>query len=384
MSESEQQRLSPLVQQPTYGERVYDYIFNKFLNFWVNLTVSAAFTYWVTHQHQPLKIFGKSLPAPSKIQQNVAAWFYNFAPMRVFSKGSDIGGYDPGKPPTSMRGKAANNAANILTLTAAGHPIMIGSVWLGAKIKSPLVEWLNRRHYGDAAMEDPLLKARHAAIEVEERPTLLGAVLGRAGTIVATQTTGYTIGNSANLFTWLGKSKLPIPGKSKLVNFTGIDHIAGVFGDSLGAPVQELLKNQTDALDRRLEQRGYGWSAAQTQRDDSLRTQPYQNAAQHFGKYLAQDVLYTIVTASTISPAINWLKGFIPGLTYIPKAKAHLVAEIPYTPKELHIKPNRIADAAPEAEANASEIPDTTISGSKLHAAQIANENRRETLGVSA
>lgn len=379
----EEQKLSPLTQNPTYGERVHDFVFNKFINFWVNLTVSAAFTYWVTHSQKPFKLpwfdrknvtfLMKEMPPPSELQRRIAASIYNFSPMNVFGKNE---GFDTSNPPDTRRGKAATNAANTFTLVTAGHPIMIGSVWLGAKIKAPFVQWLNRRHYGDEAMDDPLMKARQAAIEIEERPTLIGAIIGRLGTIVATQVTTYTVGNPTNILSWLG-AKVGI-------KFPGMDKIAGVFGDNLGRTFEELAPDRAEKIDAYLAKNNkYNWSTQQIQADASLKGTPYKNSAQHFGKYLAQDVLYTMVTATTINPAINFLKKFIPGLTYTPKGADAIIAaaandDIPaemISPKALHIKPNRFADEAPD-------MPESTITGERSHESRIANDNL--TLGATA
>lgn len=328
--------LSPMAKELTYGERQYNFIFGYMINFWVNLLTSAVFTYWVTHSQKSFKLLGKEFSAPSVLQQKLASKFYTFAPMGVFGAKET---YDPASPPSTMRGKAASNAANVFTLVMAGHPIMIGSVWLGAKVKAPIVKYFNRRHYGDEAMENPDIKARHLAIEAEERPTLFGAVIGRLGTIAATQFTAYTVGNGSNLFSWMGK-RIGF-------NFPGMDRVAEIGGNHLGMAAQDLMPSASNRLDNFLAKDGkYNWSARQIQENAALRNTPYHNSFQHVGKYLAQDVLYSAVTAGSIGPAMNFMKKYIPGMTYRPKLSPERIAEGKILERALHIKPNPLADIA--------------------------------------
>jgi hypothetical protein len=334
----EGQGISPLANDKTYGERKYNLVFNHLINFWLNLSVSAMFTYWVTHSIKPIKLpfREKLIPAPSEIQQIITRFIHGLSPMNFFGPKSE---YDIHNPSSSQRATAANTLSNVLTLVTAGHFIMIPSVWLGAKIKAPFVEYFNRRHYGDAAMEDPSLVARHKAIEMEERPTLLGAIFGRIGTVFATQFTGYTIGNSMNVVGLAGR-KFNIPG---LRDFPGIDAIAETAGNKLGEVAMERAPGWTANLDETLRENGYSWSKRQLMDKPERASIPYRRAPLHFGKYLAQDVLYTFVTAGTIAPAINFLKKYLPGMTYMPKVKNPITPE---QRKRFDIDPHPIADKA--------------------------------------
>jgi len=345
MNEEEQKlpetntQLSPFAKEETYGEKKYHAFFNVFINFWVNLGVSAVFTYWVSHSTNPIKLpfSDRKFPSPSELQKRVAHGIHNLPFMRVF-------GLKDNPDPNNMRVVAAGKMANTLTLVTAGHPIMIPSVWLGAKIKPAFVRYFDRKHYGDEAMESADLKARHAAIDVAERPTFIGAVVGRIGTIFATQFTTYSIGSSTNAINWTGK-KLGI---QRVANFPGIDKIAEVFGNNLGRVPEELMPKRTAAIDEHLSANGYNWSGGQLNDYPELKGQPYKRSAQHLGKYLAQDVLYTVVTATSISPIINTMKKFIPGLTYKPTTK--IANDTPaVAPEKLHLRPPVFADAAPPA-----------------------------------
>lgn len=366
----EGQGISPLANDKTYGERVYSGFFNHFLNFWVNLTVSGIFTYWATHSTKPIKLpfREKPLAPPSEIQQSVARFIHGLSPMNFFGEKT---AYDIHNPPQTKRAGAANTLANVLTLTTAGHLIMIPSVWLGAKIKTPFVEYFNRRHYGEEAMQDPSLKARHKAIEMEERPTFLGALFGRVGTIIATQFTGYTIGNSTNFIRWGGqKANIPLA-----KDFPGIDMVAETVGNKLGEVATTMAPGWTDNFDSSLRKKGYSWSKNQLINKPELANEPYKRASLHLGKYIAQDVLYTAVTAASIAPAINFLKKFIPGMTYKPVVKDPLPEE---QRKRFDIDPHDIADRSSEPGSRTTKtegnVPRIRVSDIK-HLERVANDN---------
>ena len=355
-NKEEKQTISPLSQEMTYGERMHSFIFNNLINFWINLGVSAVFTYWVTHSQQRIKLGPIDWPSPSTMQKTLAGWIYTFPPMKVFG---DKEAFDSPKTPTPARVKSASYLANVFTLVFAGHFIIVPSVWLGAKVKAPLVKFFNRHHYGDEAMESPDLQARHAAIELEERPTLLGAIVGRFFTIVATQIAGYSIGNETNAIAWIGK-KLGFAGNG----FPGIDKIIEIPGAKMGEAAEELFRNQTNRLDAYARDGKYNWSASQILNDGSLVRKPYANVAQHIGKYAAQDVMYTFITSLSINPVINVLKHVIPGLTYTPKPKLTDEASDPMLAaeaKQIHVSPNLIADRA-----SLDETPASRVAGKKM------------------
>ena len=291
----------------------------------MNLTFSAAVTYLVTHSTKPMKIpFVKEPTSLSTMQQKLTKAMHDMPIMNVFGKESV---YDIHNPVSNTRTRAANTLSNILTLTSAGHLVMIPSVWIGAKVKAPMVRYLDRKHYGDEAMDDPALQARHAALDTEERPTLFGSVVGRMGTMAATQVVGYTIGNDLNLIRHAGKT-LKV---GALEKFNGLDELTGVLGKHSGRAIEEIAPNLTKTMDKTMADGRFkmDWSVNQKLHDPSLRSKPYSGSAQHMGKYLAQDVLYSAVTAVSISPVISFCKKFIPGMTYTPKG----AMEVPAAPE---------------------------------------------------
>ena len=370
-----QPAISPLAQDMTYGERVFQRIYGPGINFGLNLIVSAAFTYWVNHSHTPItisaklkkilpkEIIDKSPARPAEFQSAIAKWVAEQPIIKVLFK-------DP-----LVQNKAANSMASVLTLTTAGHAVMIPTVWLGAKVKSPFIEWLDKRHYGAEGLTDPSLQARHKAIQQEERPSLFGAVVGRLGTVVATQITAYTVGHDMNIFVMAGKKW---PRFKFLQKMTGIDNFTEFSGDRIGGMISEALPSQMAKLNTTLVKRNYGWSLNQAEKLPTLITQPYGTRkmgadgvmhgggfAEHYGRYAVSDILYTLVTALTIAPAINFGKKFIPFMTYRPKHEVKAQSQGDPTEAKIHTKPLHIMDAA---------SPDTRVTHVALDAPLASRE----------
>jgi len=362
--------ISPLANDTTYGEKVYHAVFNVGINFVVNLLTSAGFSYWVSHSTKVIKVPWKNEKVrPAIVQRDLENGIAKHL-LRV-SEGENA----------PFRTKAAQSMAGVATLTAAGHFIMIPSVWLGAKIKAPMVQWLNERHYGKDAMDDPSLKARQNALEIEERPTLFGAIIGRAGTIVATQTTAWAIGHDHNVVTKAADKAGFQWGKK----FKGLDAVTESIGDSLGGAIAQKFETHSAKVNVGKIKNGYGWAltqeAAFKEHAPSLKNQPYGTRQtvtidgkktnlgggfyEHFGRYVSADILYTAVTSLTISPAINLLKHFIPGMTYTPKAATRLPEPQREQAEKLNVKPYTIRDEleAPMRAANDDDmLPPTTVS----------------------
>lgn len=374
--------ISPLGQDPTYGERVYSRVFDFGINFLANLTLSAGFNYWVNHSLKPIKLFGKQFSRPGEVQGALTDWIERRGIMKVFSDkpfSAELG---------SPRRITANTMSGVATLTAMGHVIMIPSVWLGAKIKSPFVEYFDRKHYGEASLTDPTLVARHAAIANAERPTLFGAIIGRLGTIVATQTTAYTIGGPINLIQGIGK----LTGLKSLHGYKGLDHTLEFFGDRFGGVVSDTLgEARTNRINDALIRRKYGWGLTQVDKAPELASSPYGRVPgggtsgfnEHYGKYVVSDIMYTIVTSLSINPAINFLKHYIPGVTYKPKLQRQVPDYLQDDVEHVHIKPNPIAPTfGVKTPTDKSLTPLATVSGVEQHAR--LQEPTEKTAGVGA
>ncbi len=136
-------------------------------------------------------------------------------------------------------------------------------------------------------------------------------------------------------------------------------------GSKVGSVATEALPGPTKKINDRFRGKGYGWSNIQLDTHPELHGVAYGTTLpngigggipEHFGRNLVADVLYTFVTASTISPAINFLKKYIPGITYKPKVSAEyqqILAEAPaYRPRP--VRPFTIRDAVITQEIEAA------------------------------
>ena len=348
--------VSPLVNEKTYGERVYSRIFNWGLNYWLNLLSSAGFSQWAANSIKEIKVFGCEKAQPRVLQEKLgdwiaSRWFMNGFKNRQIAEHGTIKGMEF----VSKRGFAM---AESLTLLVPGFVVMIPSVWLGAKIKPAFVEWLNKRHYGDEAMDDPSLMARHQAIRAEARPTLIGAFIARLGTVGAVQLSTKLVGSESNTINWIGKKTNIEP----LKNFEGINPSAGAIGRGIGGSLPTSFRAKINNLAGRL---GLSWSKKQLQEGNSG---PYNQATQDLAKYIVMDTIYTIVSASTIHPAIKLLR-MIPGMSYKPKTSrdgAHFEGDTVMMPTKIKVPHNQYGefadrDPTPDAPAPTVNAPGLSI-----------------------
>jgi hypothetical protein len=297
--ENEKPTLSPLAKDKTYGERMYHRIFDVGINFWLNLILSGVFTFWVRHYEKPIwgegtmlgKLgIGKKLSAKgisnlrelhhAKVEQIAEGAFMKSSLLNLDSH--------------ELRAKRAESVVNVFTLQIPGHFIVIPSVTIGAKYKASIVRYFNRKHYGDEAMQSPELIARHHAIEAEERPTFLGAVMGRLGGMFVNMGLSSLIGSPNNLLNKMGAK-----------NFKGIDPVAGRIGEHMGNVARDISPQAIEKTDRWFMRNGFDKGTS----------------INDLGRFISQDVMYTISTSSTIYPVVNFLRKHIPGMTYKPKVE---------------------------------------------------------------
>ncbi len=323
---SNNKAISPFAMDKTYGEKRYDFIFHNLIDFWVNLTTSAAFSFWVFHSKSPIKLPGmKNAAKPAEIFESLRGKMAELPFVKLFKT-------------DDTKKQVSGSMAGTLVLTSMGHVVMIPSAWIGAKIKSSFVRNEDRKHYGDEAMQSDDLKARHATIDAEERPTFIGAVVGRVGTVVATQTAAYTLGSKINIFRWIGeKTNIGFLGK-----FRGIDDTVEKIGAEAGGIVRKYARRPVEFAERQLSE-GVEYSAAQVKEHPDLIKADGTKATygsvktigglpEHYLRYGFADVMYTFVTTMTMVPAINFLKKFVPGLTYKPNVSLetdNLAASVP-------------------------------------------------------
>lgn len=313
----------------TFGEKAFSGVFDWGINFGLNLALSAAFTHYVSHSSRPIwkgASFGKE--------------FFHKSPETAYGWVRDSIMHR-----TGASRDVASRMTDALTLTTGGHLIMVPSVWLGAKCKAGFVEGLDNWYYGkEKAEQDPWLQARHDAVEHSAKPTFLGTVVGRAGTVAAVQLTSITLGAKKNLITGIGHQI----GSTRLQSFKGLNDIAGKFGHAIGAGFADAapglskkmndfarkrdFKFSTEQIDELLKKDGIRLSAS-TEHDsailnnpaykqryqgafDAIRKKDYDSATADYSKYTALDTLYTGVTMYTIHPIINTAKNLLPGMTY--------------------------------------------------------------------
>jgi hypothetical protein len=350
--------VSPLANEKTYGERVYSRVFDWGLNYWTNLLASAGFSQWVEHSSKPFKIplLMKESASPLEVQQGLAKVIRDHDPfMKRFIR--TISAENPSAAEGVIIERSMERARS-LTLLVPGFFVMIPAVWLGAKIKPMFVEWLNKRHYGEEAMDDPSLQARHQAIAAEVRPTFLGTVFARLATVFAVQAVAQTIGSDHNLLNKAGEAL-----NNKPLQQIGINkvtkHVGEVLGQSVPAKGRAIFnrfarrhglgysEEQVNAEIVRLKSEAEKLGQTYTADRDAVRKGLgiYKRASEDLGRFIVADTVYTLVTALTIRPFVKMLS-HIPFMSYKPKVAANSPV---LDGDKVKVPANRYADAAPDS-----------------------------------
>ena len=440
MNEAKQQRqtddrpvVSPLVNDKTYGERVYHSIFDIGLNYWANLLSSAGFSQWAEHGNGKVPFSDKS---PRELQKELANGIIKRDPLMTglipftnvkipFLKGyADTAlkkaaidfPHEEALNLISISEQMVENRAiaraRSLTLLVPGFLIVVPTVWLGAKIKPWFVSKLDQHKYGAGSMDDPTLKARHEAIAAESRPTIFGAVSARLMTMAAVQISAQLVGSKGNF----------ISNNTKYKNF-GVNEITDSFGHAVGGALPEKVReNFSKFASKKLE---LGWSDEQIKKhlkdigylrsdsiiplDAELREKAlngikdaagigqhpvwnekeqnylpvsdhqraeginglkeYKTAAQDLGRFIATDTIYTIITACTIQPAIKLLR-MIPGMSYKPKTAKDGNDGKVLQPTRVKVPANEFGEFSDRAETvTVQAAKDTTAPGLSINQA---------------
>ena len=355
--------VSPLVADKTYGERMYNNVFEKGLNFWANLLTSAAFSLYAANSASKVRLpFMKEASTPHGIQQALAGKIDKYL-LKPFIKDETV------------RGKRAFAVAEVQTLLIPGHIIMIPSIWLGAKIKPAFVRYFDKKHYGEHAEEDPSIKYRHELIDAEAKPTLAGAVVGRLGTMTTTTVAGSLIGSRDNFVNKIGKSRNIEPLKEFAIN-PAARQIGEVIG---GGAVEKIgaISKVNDRLSNKLV-----WSHEQLKNFNEkgiAAPEKYNQGIQDYTGFVAMDTLYTLITASVIHPIMSALRS-VPGMTYTtrPPVEKKLTTDTGDTTK-LRVPRNRMAfapDAVAEAPAPAAARESYNEASPKINAGEIKHLDR--------
>ncbi len=422
MNEAKQQRqtddrpvVSPLVNDKTYGERVYHSIFDIGLNYWANLLSSAGFSQWAEHGNGKVPFSSKT---PRELQKSLAEGIATKDPLMTgripftnakipFFKGyvekAEVGAGEKlakfeeavkNVPQLELFENAKLDVHNIkqlliedrsmararsLTLLVPGFLIVVPTVWLGAKIKPWFVSKLDQHKYGAAAMDDPTLKARHDAIAAESRPTIFGAIAARFMTMAAVQVTAQAVGSEGNFVNKIGKN-------NEYLSTFGLNSATDKAGKVLGGAFPEKMKA---GFNRFARSKKLDWSEEQVRTHlvekgylskDSigqLSTEmhavakkgmgDYKTATEDLGRFIATDTFYTIITACTIQPAIKLLR-MIPGMSYKPKTAKDGNDGKVLQPTRVKVPANEFGEFSDRAETvTVQAAKDTTAPGLSIN-----------------
>ena len=340
--------------EQTYGEKMHDLIFNKLINFWTTLAISGLFVFWVKHYERPIGFLGNKLPRD--FHNDVRQWFSKQGMFTMLPGGNEV----------------ARVTADALTINLPGLSTILPSAWLGNKFKTPIVEALDKAHYGDDNEKDPRIAERHRLLEAETHPTFFGALGARLGGMTAGVFTGYLIGaqRGQNMISLLGKNEALLkrmPSLKVLEGFEGVDHYASNLGDRIGGFVTELFPGLSKWLNESFRKGGIGWDPVAMQGDraeaQAIRKEfetsggVYNRSTRDWGKWTSADVMYTIVTSSTIGPFVS-LIGKLPGMSYHQKPQHHAAVAALAAPAPQQDQPqsrithamlsDRIAQPAPQ------------------------------------
>jgi hypothetical protein len=291
--ENEKPTLSPLAKDKTYGEKKYDFIFGNLINFWVNLLTSAGFALWVAHSPKKIKLpFVEKAFVPFEKQQQLGNWMNR----QFFMKGI-------ANPETRLARSHA--MAEMFTLLIPGHVVMLPGIWLGEHYKSRIVKYFDRKHYGAEALESPELKSHYDAIDAEKKPTILGIIVGRLGTILVNQSIVRIIGTGDNIVDKMGFKN------------GGTDKVASEIGGALGqATIKAMPKVTTPVTNWGT--RNFTWSQKQRLNPEmaGMVKGPYTGIVDNFFRLTAMDTMYSYCSAVVIHPLLRLSRKYLPGMAY--------------------------------------------------------------------
>lgn len=358
---TETNTVSPLVKDKTYGERVYNLVFNEGLNFWVNLLTSAGFSLWASSSRSHIKLPGMAEAAtPRTIQNKLIDRVENSFIIKSMKDAT----------PDTKR-KRAVAVSEVFTLLMPGHIIMIPSVWLGAKIKPAFVRYFDKKHYGEDVENDPSIAYRHAVVDAEAKPTLLGAIVGRLGTMTTTMTASRLIGSEESYVNKFGEKHNIEAAK----NFPGLNQVASRIGTVVGEGMTQEVA-LVGKINSRLSKR-FDWSEKQIER--GLNKGTYKSAVPDYIGFTAMDTLYTLITASVIHPIMAVLR-HVPGMTYT-TAPAPEKVITPAGEVKVRVPRNRMA-LAPQAEIAPAADSQPKINVSEIkHLDRVNNHHQEVSAG---
>jgi hypothetical protein len=296
----------------TWGEKWFDRLIYWGNGFGVNLLLSAAITMGVNH---------------TRAGRGVYKWLDN-----TYKKAGISDEY------------TRNQLSNAFTLLTGGHVTAV-AVKLSENRKGRFVRWLDKKHYGEDAENNPEIAAAHARIDAESQPTWKNILLSRVICWATIQATAFTVGKNDNPLTYGDEGNLlmkfgrerNIPG---IKNFS-VDGISKSVGKFLTNPSRKSLARMGDQprfslIDARLTRRQE--TAALTRENtyererlargmnartsDEIKADAFivpKSWIEQFSIYAVMDTLYTAITAWMLKPVIRELGKELPGMRTDPK-----------------------------------------------------------------
>lgn len=287
--------------QKTWGEKVYNNTVYKFFGFGVNLGFSSLLTYLTLHSDWKMPLLKKKDGSGLMIKEVYGGLRDKFENSPITA---NLKGFSP--VTEEVRKDRAKVMASALVLTLGGH-IMIPIIKFFEDRKTGIVKWLDNKHYGPEAEENPEIMAAHQRVAEEIRPTLASTVLARLGSVLAVQLSARTIGIEKNLIKKGAEAvNLPIAR-----DFNGLDRFTEEKGLLVANKLPSRISNATDKF------------LIKTSGGNVKPDAEHKPTALLF-KYGFSDIVYTIITAVTIKPLNNWL---IRHFEFLRKAPDNEIAE---------------------------------------------------------
>ena len=248
--------------------------------------------------------------------------------------------------------------ARAFTLLLGGH-ITAAGVKIAEDNKLDLVKWLDRQFYGDEAEMLPEIKAGHAHVAEESKPTWLNIALARMICWSVIQGAAFACGNEdSNLVMNLGKKynipvlkEFSVEGWSRVAGEKVVNHTPHFVENGVNKLCSPLATSDPDLVYKKL---------------------------MHYG---AIDTLYTMITAALLKPVTAQLRK-LPSMRIDPQIEADMEAathlpsvafdhtKLPSQSKK-PVDDNAITTAAATAETpptdkDKTDIPEKNIQKPKL------------------
>lgn len=264
----------------TWGEKVFDRSVYGVAGYGVNLFLSALISYFI-------------------LENKHGAGFANFLREKFYKK--TLGLKDP---------STIDTMTNAFTLLTGGHIVATMMIKPAEDHKSEIVRWLDKKHYGENAEQDPEIRQAHERIDHEASPTFLGILAARMSSWGIVQLAAYSVGNKENFINKFGK-KYDFQGLTKFKGIELHSKDTGTFIADRLTP--SSVRNGFNTLYKPLVNPEASGPVGLTSSGKSPLLQERQKTVyKEVMEYTAMDVFYTAITAATIKPVNKFLMKHIP------------------------------------------------------------------------